>query len=120
MAKPGKSGVARIVAAFGYSIQGLRSCWRTEAAFRLEVLATILMLPLALYLGDSNVEKALLVAALMLVLVVEVINSSIEAVVDRVGSEFHALSGMAKDLGSSAVLLSLINAGLVWAIILFL
>jgi len=119
MAKPGARGLARIVMALGYAMQGLRACWRNEAAFRQEVLATVLMVPLGIYLGESNVEKALLVGVLMLVLMVELLNSGVEAVVDRVGHEPHSLSGLAKDLGAAAVLLSLANAALVWAIVLF-
>jgi diacylglycerol kinase (ATP) len=118
MAKPGERGIKRVVSALGYSMQGLRSCWRNEAAFRQEIAASVLLLPLGLYLGVDGVEKALLVGVLLLVLIVEVLNSSIEAVVDRIGHEHHDLSGLAKDLGSAAVLLSLVNAAVVWALVL--
>ncbi|MDR0780465.1 MAG: diacylglycerol kinase [Pseudomonadales bacterium] len=118
MAKPGERGLRRICSAMGYSLQGLRSCWRNEAAFRQELLAAVVLLPLGLYLGESGAQKALLVGALMLVLIVEVLNSSIEAVVDRIGHEYHDLSGLAKDLGSAAVMLSLLNVALVWGLVL--
>jgi len=120
MAKPGEKGLRRIVSAAGYSMKGLRSCWQNEAAFRQEVLAGIVMFPLALYLGDGGIEKALLAGSLMLVLIVEVLNSGIEAVIDRIGHEHHDLSGLAKDLGSGAVMLSILNAGLVWGLVLLL
>jgi diacylglycerol kinase (ATP) len=109
MAKPGETGLRRVISAAGYSLKGLRSCWNNEAAFRQEVMAGILMFPLALWLGGS----------LMLVLIVEILNSGIEAVVDRIGHEHHDLSGLAKDLGSAAVMLSLINVAVVWALVLF-
>jgi diacylglycerol kinase (ATP) len=119
MAKPGETGLRRIVSAAGYSLKGLRSCWKNEAAFRQEVMAGIFMLPLALWLGEGEVEKSLLAGSLMLVLIVEILNSGIEAVVDRIGHEHHDLSGLAKDLGSAAVMLSLINVALVWGLVLF-
>jgi Diacylglycerol kinase len=119
MAKPGGRGLARIVAAIGHARQGLRACWRHEAAFRQEVLAAIVAVPLGLYLGYDGAEKALLAGSVLLVLIVELLNSSIEAVVDRIGHEHHELSGRAKDLGSAAVLVSILTAGLVWILVLF-
>lgn len=119
MAKPGETGLKRILSAAGYSAKGLRSCWRNEAAFRQEVMACIVMVPAALWLGESGLEKALLIGVLLLVLIVEVLNSSVEAVVDRIGHEHHELSGLAKDQGSAAVMLALLNAALVWGLILF-
>ena len=118
MAKPGETGIQRIISAAGYSAKGLRSCWRNEAAFRQELLACIVMFPLALYLGQGGLEKAMLIGSCLLVLIVEVLNSSVEAVVDRIGHEHHELSGLAKDLGSAAVMLSLLNVALVWGLIL--
>lgn len=118
MAKPGATGFRRIVAALGYALQGLRSCWRNEAAFRQEVVAGLLVVPLALYFGESGVEKAVLLGSWLLVLIVEVLNSSIEAVVDRIGHEYHELSGLAKDLGALAVLLSLVAAAVTWTLVL--
>lgn len=118
MAKPGETGLKRVLSAAGYSAKGLRSCWRNEAAFRQEVMACLLLVPLALWLGDSGLEQAVLIAVLLLVLIVEVLNSSLEAVVDRIGHEHHELSGLAKDQGSAAVMLSLVTAALVWGLIL--
>jgi diacylglycerol kinase (ATP) len=119
MVKPGETGIKRIISAFGYSMNGLKSCWKMEAAFRQEVLASIILIPLGLYLGQSGTEKALLVGICLFVIIVEVLNSGIEAVVDRVGHEHHELSGLAKDLGSAAVLLSLTLFALIWALVLF-
>ena len=118
MVKPGETGIKRLISAFGYSMQGLRGCWRKEAAFRQEVMASIVLIPLGLYLGQGGVEKALLVVGCIQVMTIEVLNSSIEAVVDRVGQEHHELSGLAKDLGSSAVLLSLLMFAIIWTLVL--
>jgi len=120
MAKPGETGLKRILSAAGYSVKGLRSCWNNEAAFRQELLACIVMVPLALYLGNTGLEKAALLGSCILVLIVEILNSSVEAVVDRIGHEHHELSGLAKDLGSAAVMLSLLNVAVVWGLILFI
>ena len=111
-------GLTRLVRAFGYSIQGIRACYRHEAAFRQEVLVALLVVPLGLWLGDGGVEKALLAGSWLFVMVVELINSAIEATVDRFGPEHHELSGRAKDSGSAAVLVSIGLALLVWASIL--
>src|SRR5690606_31810194 len=100
--KPGHKGLSHVFKAFGYSMQGLKAAWHYEEAFRLELLALIVMLPAALWLGGNGVERALLVGSLLLVLLVELINSAIEAVVDRVGVEHHTLAGRAKDIGSAA------------------
>lgn len=118
MVKPGKRGLARIMDAAGYSWQGLQACWHKEAAFRQEVLACIVLIPAALILGDTGVEKALLLAVCMLVLIVEILNSGIEAVVDRIGHEHHNLSGLAKDLGSAAVFMSIVLLVTVWMLVL--
>ena len=93
-------------------------CWKNEAAFRQEVIACVVLVPLGFYLGEGGVEKTLLVGVCFLVLIVEILNSAIEAVVDRIGSEHHELSGLAKDLGSSAVFISLVLVGITWALIL--
>ncbi|MBN4074962.1 MAG: diacylglycerol kinase [SAR86 cluster bacterium] len=119
MVEPSKAGIARIKAAFGYSMRGLQACWRMEAAFRQEIMASIILIPLGLYLGQGGVEKALLVGVYFLVIIIEVLNSGIEAVVDRIGREHHELSGLAKDLGSSAVLLSLLMFAATWILVLF-
>jgi diacylglycerol kinase (ATP) len=117
--KPGTQGLAHIVKAWGYSMLGLRAALKYEEAFRLELMACIVLLPLALWLGNTGVERALLTGSLLLVLLVELLNSGLEAVVDRIGIEQHALSGRAKDLGSAAVFIALLNALLVWALIFF-
>jgi diacylglycerol kinase (ATP) len=117
--KPGKTGVIRIAHALGYAFKGLQACWRFEAAFRQEVLGMVVLVPAAFYVGDNGVEVALLLATCVLVLIVEILNSAIEAVVDRIGHEHHELSGRAKDLGAAAVLLSLVMLGTTWALVLF-
>lgn len=119
MAKPGRTGLARIVAATGYSLKGLRAALRHEAAFRQELVLALVLLPLALWLGQDGVQRALLAAPVLLVLVVELINSAIEAVVDRLGDEWHELAGRAKDLGSAAVFVSLLLLVLVWGLVLW-
>jgi len=111
-------GLTRIQRAFGYSLQGLRAALRHEAAFRQELMLAVLLLPLGLWLGEGGVEKALLAGSWILVLIVELLNSAIEATVDRFGPEHHDLSGRAKDIGSAAVMLSIGLAMLVWALIL--
>ena len=111
-------GLTRLLRAFRYSYQGLRHAWREEAAFRQEVLLGAVVVPLALYLGRSGVERALLVSPMLLILVVEILNSAVEAVVDRSGTERHPLAGMAKDMGSAAVMLSFALLGTVWFLIL--
>jgi diacylglycerol kinase (ATP) len=116
--KPGATGITRVINAFGYSMKGLRAAFIHEAAFRQELLLCVLLLPLALWLGRSGIEQALLVGSLFLVLIVELANSAIEAIVDRVGSEMHELSGRAKDIGSAAVLLALLNLFVVWVLLL--
>lgn len=108
----------RIVNTLGYSLKGLRETFREEEAFRIELLLALVLVPLGIYLGETRVEKVLLVASVWLVLIVEILNSAIETVVDRIGSERHVFSGRAKDQGSAAVLLSLLLACLVWALLL--
>jgi diacylglycerol kinase (ATP) len=119
MAKPGETGIKRIISATGYSIKGLKSCWKAEAAFRQEVAASIVLVPLAFYLGDTGIEIALMILTCMLVLIVELLNSSVEAAIDRIGPEYHALSGQAKDIGSAAVMLSIGTLIITWALVLF-
>ncbi|MCB1760286.1 MAG: diacylglycerol kinase [Gammaproteobacteria bacterium] len=118
MADQGNRGLVRIFKAFNYSLAGFRACFRNEAAFRQELAALLLLLPLGLWLGEDGVERALLVASLLLVPVVELLNSAIEAVVDRFGGERHELSGRAKDIGSAAVFLSILLAASVWLLVL--
>jgi diacylglycerol kinase (ATP) len=116
--KPGTADLGRIVRALGFSLQGLGAVWRHEAAFRQEVLVAVLLVPLGLWLGTNGVERALLVGSWLLVMIVELLNSAIEAVVDRVGTESHELSGRAKDVGSAAVLVAIALAVLVWVLVL--
>jgi diacylglycerol kinase (ATP) len=117
--KPGKTGLIRIIHAVGYALKGLQSCWRHEAAFRQEVLGMVVLVPAAFYVGETAVETALLIATCVIVLIVEILNSAIEAVVDRIGHEHHELSGRAKDLGAAAVLLSLVMLGATWTLVFF-
>jgi diacylglycerol kinase (ATP) len=112
------TGITRLLRAFGYSFQGFRYTWREEAAFRQEVALSLLVIPVGLYLGRSGVERALLVSPMLMILVVEILNSAVEAVVDRSGTERHPLAGMAKDMGSAAVMLSFALLGTVWLLIL--
>ncbi|MGO4998655.1 diacylglycerol kinase [Oceanisphaera sp. W20_SRM_FM3] len=117
--KPGKTGLARIIAAGGYSMQGFKAAYRHEAAFRQETWLFIILLPVALLWPVSLLAKALLIASLFLVLIVELVNSAIEAVVDRIGPEHHELSGRAKDIGSAAVFLALVLVAITWALVGF-
>ena len=114
MAKPGATGVTRIINAAGYSMKGLRSAWINEAAFRQELMLILLLMPLAFWIGDSLNQILLLIVISWLVVIVEVLNSAVEAVVDRIGPEHHELSGRAKDLGSAAVFIALALNALVW------
>jgi len=114
MAKQGKRGLRRLVDAAGYSAAGLAVAWRGEEAFRQEVVLAVALVPLALWLGQSPMERLLLVASWLVVMIVEILNTAVEATVDRISDERHRLSGEAKDLGSAAVFLSLLLAALVW------
>ena len=111
-------GFTRLFRAFGASYKGLTGAWREEAAFRQELAFAVVALPLALWLGHNGVERALLAAPVLLVLIVELVNSAIEATVDRIGLERHELAGLAKDIGSAAVLLSFGLLAVVWALVL--
>ncbi|HUO68619.1 MAG TPA: diacylglycerol kinase [Gammaproteobacteria bacterium] len=117
MAKPGNTGLRRVVNATFYSFAGLRTAWRNEAAFRQECVGVVLLIPVAFWLGQSAVQRALLLSSCLFVLIVELVNTAIEFVVDRVGTDHHELSGRAKDLGSAAVFTSIALAMLVWALI---
>lgn len=118
MAKTGATGLTRIINAAGYSMLGLRAVWRHEAAFRQELGLCLLLIPAALYFGQSWSDRAILIASLIFILLVEILNSAIEAVVDRFGDELHPLSGRAKDMGSAAVFLAFIVTGLTWFAVL--
>jgi len=118
--KPGYTGFKRIYKATGYSMQGLRAAIKYESGVRQELVLLLIFTPVALMLDVTNVEKILLVGTLVLVLIVELLNSAIESAVDRIGSEYHELSGRAKDIGSAAVFVSLCLAMFVWFIIVVL
>jgi len=119
MNKPGKTGLTRIFNAFGYSMQGIRAALKHEAAFRQEMVLAIILIPLAFFITQDVIKLVLLITAPLLVLVVEILNSAIEAVVDRFGEEHHELSGRAKDMASAAVFFSLLIVVVVWGLILF-
>lgn len=110
--------VGRIVRAGSYSASGLRAAIRKEAAFRQEVLLFVVLAPLALWLGRNGVERALLLGSLVVVLIVELLNSAVEAAVDRIGKKHHKLSGRAKDMGSAAVYLALMLVVVTWGLVL--
>ena len=109
----------RLVRATGCSLAGLRAAWRHEQAFRIEVMVLALVVAAGLWLGKDGVERALLIGSWLLVVVVELINSALEAVVDRIGPERHELAGRAKDLGSGAVFCAILSAVAVWALVLW-
>ena len=114
MGKPGNTGIRRIFRATKFSAQGLAHAIRNEAAFRQELMLTVLLVPAAWWLGETIIERAALIGVCLLVLVVELLNSAIEAAIDRHGDEYHDLSGQAKDMGSAAVFISLLLVALVW------
>jgi len=117
MGKTGATGLTRIINAFGYSIKGLKAGFEHESAFRQEVTLFFILLPAALWLGEDWLQYILLIGSLLLVLIVELLNSAIEAVVDRISDEHHTLAGQAKDMGSAAVFISLANVIFTWAVI---
>ena len=114
----GKTGLRRIWNALFYSLEGLKAAYRHEDAFRQEVWLALVLIPLALYLPASGTGKALMVGSVLIVLIVELLNSAVEATVDRVSLEHHRLAKRAKDIGSAAVLFSLLNVALVWLLVL--
>lgn len=115
----GKTGLSRLVNAFGYSVEGFKAAFKHEDAFRQEVFLSLILVPLGLYLGKTGVEKALLVTVILLVLIVELFNSAIEAAVDHTSLERHLLAKRAKDIGSAAVFVALAIAVIVWGLVLF-
>ena len=115
----GKTGLQRVWNAFFYSMDGLRAAFRHEDAFRQEVFLAAVLLPAALFTPAAGTGKALMVASVLLVLIVELLNSAVEAAVDRISLENHALAKRAKDIGSAAVLLALLNVPVVWGLVLF-
>jgi len=118
--KPSHHPLEHLFHATKWSISGLKAAWKFEQAFRIEVVASMLVVPAAFYFGETQVEKVILCASWLLLLVVELLNSAIEAVVDRVGTEFHELSGRAKDLASAAILVSFLIFIGTWSLILLL
>ncbi|WP_227136185.1 diacylglycerol kinase [Kosakonia radicincitans] len=113
------TGITRIIKAAGYSWKGVRAAWINEAAFRQELVAAVLAIIIACWLDIDTVTRVLLISSVSLVMIVEILNSAIEAVVDRIGSEFHELSGRAKDMGSAAVLMSILLALFTWISLLW-
>jgi diacylglycerol kinase (ATP) len=118
MQRPKPRGLTRIFKAMGASGRGFVGAFRDEAAFRQELALAVLVIPAGIVLGRTGVERVLLVAPMLLVLIVELLNSAVEATVDRIGLEHHELAGLAKDLGSAAVFLSLVLLGVVWLLVL--
>jgi len=114
----GKTGLQRVLNAAGYSWAGLTAAFQHEDAFRQEVFLALLMIPLAFYLGQTGISRALMIAAVLLVLIVELLNSALEAAVDRISLEHHQLIKRAKDMGSAAVMIALANVVVVWALVL--
>jgi diacylglycerol kinase (ATP) len=114
----GKTGLTRLWNALGYSMHGLRAAYQHEDAFRMEVLAAAVAIPVALFLPVGYLGKALMIGSILLVMIVELINSAIEATVDRISLDDHDLAKRAKDIGSAAVLFSIINAIAVWGLVL--
>jgi diacylglycerol kinase (ATP) len=114
----GKTGLIRIIHAFFNSLAGLRDAWRHESAFRQEVLLAVVLIPIACVVPLAPVERALLIGSVLLVMIVELLNSSVEAAIDRISFDHHSLSKRAKDIGSAAVFVSLLMLALVWGLIL--
>jgi diacylglycerol kinase (ATP) len=112
-------GLTRLLHAFGNSLRGFVGAFREEAAFRQELALAVVVIPAGLWFGRTGIERALLVAPMLLILVVELLNSAVEAAIDRIGPEHHELSGLAKDIGSAAVFAAFVLLGTVWALILW-
>ena len=115
----GKTGLRRVLNAAGYSWAGFRAAYKHESAFRQELWLALVLAPLAFYLGETAIERVLLLGSLLLVLIVELLNSAIEASVDRISLEHHLLIKRAKDMGSAAVMLALLNVVMIWTVLLF-
>lgn len=114
----GKTGIKRVFNAFFYSVAGLRSAWKHEDAFRQELILALLLIPAALWLGNTGLERAVLVGSLFGVVLMELLNSAVEATVDRISLENHRLAKRAKDIGSAAVLIAILNVIVIWALVL--
>jgi len=114
----GKTGIKRLANAFTFSVAGTLAAFKHEDAFRQEVILSVVLIPLAIYLGQTAIEQALMIASILLIIIVELLNSSLEATVDRISVKRHKLSKRAKDIGSAAVFFSLVNASVIWFLIL--
>jgi len=114
----GKTGLRRLINAVGYSVEGFKAAFKHEDAFRQEVFLAIVLIPLAFYLGKTSIEKALMIASVLLVMIVELLNSAVEAAVDHTSTEHHALAKRAKDIGSAAVFFALAIVLVVWGLVL--
>ena len=114
----GKTGIKRLANAFTYSVAGTLAAFKHEDAFRQEIILSIVLIPLAICLGQTPIEQALMIASILLIIIVELLNSSVEATVDRISVKRHKLSKRAKDIGSAAVFFSLVNASVIWFLIL--
>ena len=114
----GKTGIKRLFNAFKYSVAGTLAAFKHEDAFRQEVILSVVLIPLAIYLGQTAIEQALMIGSILLIIIVELLNSSVEATVDRISIKRHKLAKRAKDIGSAAVFFSLVNAVVVWFLIL--
>ena len=119
MGKKRESVLRHIGHAFIWSAAGVKKAWKNELAFRVEAIIIIIMMPVGIWLGRSAAERALLIASCLLILITELLNSAIEAVVDRIGTERHELSGRAKDMGSAAAFFAMLTAGIIWALIAY-
>lgn len=118
MAKPGKNGIKRIVDATGYSLKGLKAAWQNEAAFRQEMLLVVIGVPMAFWLAENKYDLLWMLLPLFVVVLAELVNSAIEAVVDRISDEHHELAGRAKDIGSALVFVSLLMLVVIWSVVL--
>ena len=114
----GKTGIKRLLNAFKYSVAGTLAAFKHEDAFRQEVFLSVILIPLAIYLGETTTEQALMITSVLLIIIVELLNSSVEATVDRITIKRHKLAKRAKDIGSAAVFFSLVNASVIWFLIL--
>lgn len=114
----GKTGIRRLINAFGYSCAGLKTAYKNEDAFRQEVILAAVLIPLAIYLDVGTIERILMIGSVLLLIIVELLNSAVEATVDRISLDHHKLAARAKDIGSAAVLMSLINLLVVWGLII--
>jgi len=120
MSAQGPKGLDRIIKATRFSLSGLKLAYNNEAAFRQELILAMILFPVGLYIGETGLEKALLIIVLFIVLIVELLNTCVEAAIDRFGGEKHELSRYAKDAGSAAVFISLINVLVIWGVVLLL